>query len=78
MLPICENEEKLEKKLIKIISNAGINPKKVIYSSFHELEDSLSIKHYKLTGSNDERSGHIDTYSKSNIEIEEKLKKTLK
>lgn len=70
----CTVEKKLEKKLIKIISEAGFSPKKVKYTSFYELENSLSIGHYKMSGRHKDRSGHISLFPISNKEIEEDFK----
>ena len=78
MTPACSAEKKLEEKLEEIISDAGFNPKKVKYTSFHELEESLSIGHYNLTGRHRERSGHLLIYPTSNKKIEEKFKRSIK
>ena len=74
----CSAEKKLEKKLNQIITDAGFNPKKIKYMSFHELEESLSINHYNLTGRHRERSGHLLISPTSNKEIEEKFKHSIK
>ena len=78
MAVTCSAEKKLEKKLDGIISDAGFNLRKIKYTSFHELEESLSIGHYNLTGRHRERSGHLFISLTSNKEIEEKFKRPLK
>jgi len=62
-----EKEKNLRKRLIKIISDAGFNPKKVMHSSFYELAISLSVDFYKMARFNRKCIN-------SNVEIEEKLK----
>jgi len=65
-----EKEQNLTKRLIKIISDAGFDPEKVMHSSFYELENLLSICHYRMTK-------FYKRCITSNVEIEEKLEKII-
>ena len=65
------SDKELEQKITEIITKVGFNIEKVKTSSFWELENSLSIDHYKLT--------KFYPYSTtSNVEVEQKLKIYLK